>query len=642
MIKTKVTYFKSTPSTAVAGQVSVEEVLQKIRNGEWAESIDKLRKGDETIKQALPVVAMHGLFEFERKKSDFYEASGLVILDLDDVDADELEETKEDIFSSSEHILAVMISPSGNGIKILYYVNPDLVTADNYRQIGKEIVQNFKVYGDVDYLSITDCLIVTHDSNILINPNPTPAFIYIPDSIKIKGELEARDHSKPLYESAEDFFDTVLADNIAEKTNNNFHYIQVAVLDMAKFGFKHPQEDLSFIIDYAESNFKSSSSNKQRFLEVAELAKNYPQTAWPYKLFRGDEEDDDEYIDYSQYQIPDKSIEIEDREGTGNEPQGLLRREDEESFDGLIDYDSLLERVLETAREGDRVGYEIALKNFSEVMRFKGTGIITVTGIPGHGKTEFIDAITLDLARLFGQKTLIAGFEQSPEEHIIKLIRKMIGVDVTCPSWLHGKNEEIFKENYNFIIEHFKHLDVNKVGGNINDILEHASKLILKMRMNGEDPKYIVLDPFNMISLKGKFTGHEKIEEILRRITQFSHQMKVLVFLVAHPFKMRVDEKTGQYFVPDFYSVKGSSAFFEMSYHGFVVYRNPDGSVLVKILKVKQNNLGVTGAEVLFTYHKASGRYYPIDEEGNELSGDHTSKEWLHQVVKNNNKSLVE
>ena len=162
--------------------------------------------------------------------------------------------------------------------------------------------------------------------------------------------------------------------------------------------------------------------------------------------------------------------------------------------------------------------------------------------------------------------------------------------------------------------------------------LTYSAQVIKEQRDNGGDPRYMVLDPFNMLSIKGKFSGHEKIEEILRRITHFSHQMGILVFLVAHPFKMKKDEKTGYYEVPDFYSVKGSSAFFEMSYHGLVVYRNPDGTVLVKILKVKQNNLGTAGAECLFTYDKLSGRYIPEDEEGNELSGDHRERNWLEKV----------
>ena len=127
--------------------------------------------------------------------------------------------------------------------------------------------------------------------------------------------------------------------------------------------------------------------------------------------------------------------------------------------------------------------------------------------------------------------------------------------------------------------------------------------------------------------------GHEKIEEILRRITTFSHQMGVMVILVAHPFKMQKDEKTGEYQVPDFYSVKGSSAFFEMSYHGLVIYRSPSG-VMVRVLKVKQNNLGRAGGEVFFDYERSGGRYIPKDEDGNEMGGDHRDKDWMDKINK--------
>jgi len=109
--------------------------------------------------------------------------------------------------------------------------------------------------------------------------------------------------------------------------------------------------------------------------------------------------------------------------------------------------------------------------------------------------------------------------------------------------------------------------------------------------------------------------------------------MGILVILIAHPFKMQKDEKTGEYNIPDFYSVKGSSAFFEMSYHGLTVYRT-NGMVLVKVLKVKQNNLGEREAEVWFMYDKPSGRYIPCDEEGAELAGDHRDKNWLNNVKK--------
>lgn len=619
ILEKQISFFKSTTETEVSGTLSIEEVLSGIETGEWKSTVNKLREGNKEEKKRLPTFAMHGIFEHSRKSKNFIEASGLIILDIDDVDIDLIQDTKEELMTVSPHILAVMTSPSGNGIKLLYYVSPEQVTQDSYRMIGKTLVSKFSEYGHVDFLSVTDCLIATYDPEILINEDAEPDFVFIQEEVLVsKKTLEERDESLNLWTNVEDFFETVLASNIEEKTNNNYHFIQVAILDLAKFGFKHPEDDLKFVIDYAESAFKVSPENHKRFLEIVEIAKAYPQTQWAYKTF-DDEEEADDYNDYSQYIESKKDKEV-NSEAT----------EEADDAGGLIDYKDLFDRVNEVILEGDRVGKEVSMSNFAEAFRFKGTGIFTFTGIPGHGKTEFVDALTLDLARLHGEETIIAGFEQSPEQHIIKLIRKMIGADITCPTWINSEeNKTTLREAYEFVIKHFKHIDINKSGGDINKLLDVAAEQISKSRDEGGNPRYVVFDPFNMMSIKGKVSGHEKIEEILRRITHFSHQMDVMIILVAHPFKMRKDEKTGEYDVPDFYSVKGSSAFFEMSYHGATIYRRPDGIVMVKILKVKQNNMGTTGSEVFFLYEKAPGRYIPVDEEGNELSGDHRDKDWL-------------
>lgn len=621
ILERKVSFFKTTKHTQVLGNFPISQALEYIKGGKFREKIDKVRAGQKVFKTQLPTVAMHGIFSNERKKDQFIEASGLIILDIDDVNVEEIESTKQDIMDYDDSVVAVMVSPSGNGIKVLYYIEPSLITADNYRQIGKQLVQNFMMYGNVDYLSTTDCLIMTYDPNILINADAEPAHIIIEMGEVKSSTLEKRDQSKDLWEDAEEFFETVLANNIEEKVNNNFHYIQVAVLDLKKFGFEHPKEDLSFVIDFAEACFKRSADNKQRFLEVVELAKSYPQTQWPYRNKAKVEEEMEEVIDYSE--MYDMDSVTSDQEVS----------QDETEETGLIDYTQLYDKVVEVIKEGDRVGFETSHHAFSDIFRFKGSGILTVTGIPGHGKTEFVDSCILDLARLHGHESIICGFEQTPEEHIIKLSRKLIGADVTCKTWFNESNMPRLTQAYDFVTSKIKHINAEKVGGNVIEILDIAAKQIAESRAAGGDPKYLVIDPFNMLSIKGKFSGHEKIEEILRRLTTFSHQMKVMVILVAHPFKMRKDEKTGNYEVPDFYSVKGSSAFFEMSYHGLVVYRSP-GQVLVRVLKVKQNNLGRAGAEVYFDYERGPGRYIPKDEEGNELSGDHRSKDWIEKIKK--------
>lgn len=630
ILKTKISVFESTRATRVIkGQLDTVEIyLLRIQNGTYKDIIEELREtGDDEIKKNLPTVAFHGIFENYRQKKDFIEASGLIILDIDDIPKDELEDIKLDIMDEYESVLACFVSPSGNGIKVLYYVESELINTENYRQIGKQIVLDFEIYGKVDFLSITDCLIMTYDPKILINENAIPDFIYIKDTIVKTGELEERDTSKPLWEDVEDFFETVLSKNIAEKTNNNFHYIQVAILDLAKFGFYHPQEDLSFVIDYAESEFNASPRNKERFLGVSELAQNYPQIKWPYRLIPEDGFDDDEYIDYTDYREEDEPEAKESKENIDNE---------EETIEAFIKAEGFKEKVFEKIKEGDYVGKEISFKNFSQIFRFLGTGILTVTGIPGHGKTEFVDACTVDLARLYDEDTIVVGYEQSPEEHVVKMMRKMIGKDITNETYFNNKdNDKEVDKAYEFITNHFHHIDTTVTGGNINTILTESAKRIKELRDSGRDLKYIVLDPFNMLSIKGRLSGHEKIEEILRRLIHFSKQMDVLVILVAHPFKMKKDEKTGSYEIPDFYSVKGSSAFFEMSYHGLSVYRsgyNANDRVLVRVLKVKQNNLGVMGEEAYFKYDRQSGRYIPIDEENNELSGDHRELNWLEEL----------
>ena len=635
VLKTNVSWFKSTKETEVQQSFPVQTFLGMIKKGRFNKEILMLRGGNKSIKTTLPTIAFQGLFEYSRKAANFIEASGLIILDIDDVHVDKLEEYKQDIMDSSDSVLATMVSPSGNGIKVLYYVEPDLITKDNYRAIGKEVISNFADYGDsVDFLSITDCLIMTDDSNILINENAQPDHIVIKE-VKVKQtELPERDASKNVWEDAEQFFEIVLDQQIIQRVNSNFHYIQVSMFELAKFGFKHPETDLGFVVDFSENHFKVSKDNKQRFVEAAAIASSHQQTRWAYDTRAVREETP--AIDYSAFQDDEAGMSNYDEEG---EPErgititstDIRDYEEEESDTGLIDYSKFYDQVVVTIKEGDRVGREVSFSNLADVFRFKGSGILTITGIPGHGKTEFTDALIVDLARMYGESSLVIGFEQSPEEHVIKLTRKMIGSNVTCPSWWNKKNEPIFRKNYDFITNKIQHIDVRETGGNIENILTKAAEWIQAQRKAGKDPKYVVIDPFNMLSVKGKFSGHEKAEELLRQITHFSHQMNVMVPLIAHPFKMRKDEKTGEYEVPDFYSVKGSSAFFEMSYHGLTVYRT-NGMVLVRVLKVKQNNLGDAGSDVWFMYDKQSGRYLPCDEEGVELPGDHREKNWLAKI----------
>lgn len=608
MLDKKVSYFKNIVTEEKLGTITIGEFLESFKQPH--ELVTRLRDGDEPAKRLLPVYAAHGIFKSVRAKSDFSESSGVVIIDIDDVE-DDVEEVKADIFETFKSAMAVMVSPSGTGVKVLVKCDEYAITADSYREIGKIISKDYELYGSPDSLSVTDCLIHTYDENILIRRDAeTRHVVIIPVEVE-DVELEPLDEAKELWESAEEFYETVLYENIVEKSYNNFHFIQMSILDLARYGFYHPDHDLSFVIECSEINHKRSNDNRKRFEEAASVAKaRVKQQKWPYNTTVSEDEIDEPKLNIDK---------LDEKIG--------------DSSSSLIDYSNFFDSVKNVIQEGDRVGNEISLKNFAEVCRFKGTGVFTVTGIPGHGKTEFTDEIILDLARLHGEESLVAGYEQSPQEHVIKLCRKAIGADITAPSfWKSPDNISYVERCVKWITNRIRHIDTSKVGGNINDIINAATDWVLERREAGGNPRYLVVDPFNMLSIKGKLNSNEKAEEILRRLTMFSHKSGVQVILIAHPFKMKKDEKTGVYDIPDFYSVKGSSAFFEMSYHGVTVYRKGGvggREVLVRILKVKQNNLGTPGADVHFSYVRSSGRYIPLDDEGNEIGGDHYTPDWL-------------
>ena len=945
MLDSQISTFENIGLTKVLNISTVGEELTKIRNGTYKAIVDQIRAGNKGLKKTLPLIAFHGLFDHYRAKKDYSESSGVLIIDIDDVAVDKIEEYKKAIVDESSHVLISMMSPSGNGIKLLYLIDPEQVTSDNYGQLNKEVAQKFTQYGEVDYLSVTDCLIATHDPKIVYNKNAVYDYsVVVKESVKTSNnELAERDTKIALHEDAEEFFEKVLLNNILSKTSNNFHFIQVSVLELVKYGFN---KDIDFVVDYSETTFGQSPANKERFREALEISKQYKQTMWAY--------------DYNN----DDSMEIDTEE------------------DGLVNLSDFRQRIIDKINEGDRVGREISLQNFADIFRFSGNGVDTWTGISQSGKaqpldseivtpngivkmgdikvgdyvlskdgktkvsgvfdqgerdvykihfsdgtsaksckehiwscknikdrvnkrdfsnrtladimkdykfgkeqrnnysiptlvskfdsqktpldpyalgvligdgalgkgtprftngevkmfevlgqplkkinckiyakkdkgrkcysgciskidgkennlsvilkdlnlnvnaiykhipdiykfnsvssrmgmlrglmdtdgtvtkkgnavfntsserlahdvvflvrslggianisskmpthtnqgvkktsvnrcfniainlpksvgnpflncekkrlkysapkepsrfivkieldkreetrcvmvedeshlyftnnfivthnTEFLDQIIIDITRLYKEEFIIVGFEQSPEEHFMKLVRKLLGVNITADNWFKNQNNvTLFNKAYDFLSGKIRHIDTDKIGGNLNKILGYLAKQIERPDAK---TRYVILDPFNMMSLKtNKASGHEQAEEILKTLTEFSKKHNVYIILVAHPTKMKKGDD-GKYPIPDLYSVKGTSAFWDMSYHGHVVHRHgydANSLVEVKVLKVKQANLGIIGASAFYIYDRESTRYIPVDEKGNELEGDHLDKNWINKL----------
>jgi twinkle protein len=253
---------------------------------------------------------------------------------------------------------------------------------------------------------------------------------------------------------------------------------------------------------------------------------------------------------------------------------------------------------------GFKPGFQIGLDNFDSIFSTYTGQFITVTGIPSSGKSDFVDQMIVGYNAKYGWKTAFA----SPENHPIylhshKLIRK---VWEDMPS-----KEDIGTEKWKNVTDHindnFFFIDMDRYS--LESVLRKGAELVKRKGI-----KCLVIDPFNKVKLleAQSMSIPDYTMEYLTKIEMFAKKYNVLVIVVAHPTKMYKNQN-GEIEEPTMYNIKGGGEWYDASYHGLLVHRNyTEGTVKVKVLKCKFQNLGTNGAECHFKWDPRSGCFIPI------------------------------
>lgn len=178
----KVSFYKNHSNTIETGRSKdVGYYLDRIRNGASKKIIDQVRasltKQDANVhKSQLPAVTFAGTFK-TRDKKGLKEASGLCILDFDNIKTEEAIQLKEEL-KSDAFIYASWISPSANGLKALVKI-PTVQSDAEYLLYYKSIVEYFSwvndAYGektiDMSGKDISRLCYESHDPEIYVNPD---------------------------------------------------------------------------------------------------------------------------------------------------------------------------------------------------------------------------------------------------------------------------------------------------------------------------------------------------------------------------------------------------------------------------------------------------------------------------------------
>lgn len=105
--------------------VEVGEIINAIYTGRWKQKIEYLRSIEKELykinKVFLPAITFAGTFK-ERNNKGLNKYSGLVVLDIDNIDSNAIKNLKEQL-KENENVMAAFTSPSGKGVKIIVPVN---------------------------------------------------------------------------------------------------------------------------------------------------------------------------------------------------------------------------------------------------------------------------------------------------------------------------------------------------------------------------------------------------------------------------------------------------------------------------------------------------------------------------------------
>ena len=226
-----------------------------------------------------------------------------------------------------------------------------------------------------------------------------------------------------------------------------------------------------------------------------------------------------------------------------------------------------------------------------------------VTGVPGSGKSEFIDQLMVNLAKTYDWKFAVASFENPPPLHIAKLAEKIVG-----KPFFNGPNQRMDKEESEQVLEyindHWMFLEQRSgEAATIDSILDRARSAILRKGIRG-----LVIDPYNYIAnTTAADNEHQSINDMLTRLVSFARSHEVHIWFIAHPSKMPTDQ-SGATAVPKGMNISGSASFFAKADLGITVHQNANKEVEVHCWKVRFKWIGSTGKCTL-DYDIPSGRY---------------------------------
>jgi twinkle protein len=266
---------------------------------------------------------------------------------------------------------------------------------------------------------------------------------------------------------------------------------------------------------------------------------------------------------------------------------------------GLSEAATYKDRLNDLYLKGTGKGFSTGFKSIDDIYTVAPAQLTVVTGYPSSGKSNWVDQITVNLAKNDDWKFAICSFENQPEIHITRLMEIY-----TRKRFFDGKNrmsEQEKEDAFKWVNDHFLFIDTNgDEPSTLESILTRTKVAIKRMGVRG-----LVIDPYNFIDLNRSSTETEAISDMLTKVQKFVKSHDLHCWFVAHPAK--VNRSGMEQPRPDGMSISGSMAWWAKTDCGVTIHRQ-EGFVEVAVWKCRYRWVGTQG-ETTLLYNKTSGTY---------------------------------
>jgi twinkle protein len=247
--------------------------------------------------------------------------------------------------------------------------------------------------------------------------------------------------------------------------------------------------------------------------------------------------------------------------------------------------------------------------------------LTVVTGIPGSGKSNWLDNLLVNLAHLHGWPFAMFSPENLPvHEHMVEMAakyRRTPFYDGPTPRMTPAELDAALAwldDQFTWI------MPANEDDWQIDRILTIAGQLCFRAGIRG-----LVIDPWNELeALKpATMSETEYVSHVLKRVRVFARTRQVHVWLVVHPAKLARNTK-GEYPVPTLYDCAGSANWRNKADNGLVVWRDlaadDRDAVQIHVQKIRFRHVGRRGMCTLY--------YEPVCATYAERRAEDAPREW--------------